>query len=155
MLRSSILLAISGAALLLAGCKKGPSPEMLAKLKGGWTTVTVYGFCVPMAHILKNTFTRHKINFVINGKTYGTMTTCGYGTFRVPSGYWPDAKFVYATGGHNFGFGNFILDSTFRPGKKQYLYYDPSGNYSWTGMWVSKERAEKGIAEIKKIGEMW
>lgn len=136
----------------VAGCKKPPSPEMIAKLKGGTTTVVAYGFCIPMAHLIKNTFTRHTLQFVVNGKVVGTMKSCGFGTFRVPSGYW-SAEFRVA-GGFGMATGT-VFDGTFRPGQTQYLHMSPAGHGMFHGRWVSKAQADAGIAEIKKIGQMW
>jgi hypothetical protein len=134
----------------LAACKKPPSPEKLAKLQGGTTTVVVYGFCIPVAHLFQTTLTRHTLTYAVNGKAMGTMKSCSFRTFRVPSGYW-DARF---TGGGNL-FGHGVPGQIYHPGKTQYLHMYAAGNNSFTGRWVSKAEAQQGIAEIKKIGQLY
>ena len=141
---------LSAIALIgLAGCKKPPSPKLLKSLKGGTTKVVVYGFCIPMDHLIKTAMTRRTLTFVVNGKKVGTMQTCSFATFRVPSGYW-EAKF---TGGSFFG--HHLPGEIYRPGKTQYLHMYPSGNSTFTGRWVGKAEAKQGIAEIKQIGQLF
>ena len=86
---------------------------------------------------------------IVNGKQVGTMKTCSFGRFRVPSGYW-DVKFV----GRHF-FGDHLPGEIFRPGKTQYLYMYPAGNSNFFGRWVSKAEAEEGIAKIREIGQFF
>ena len=135
----------------LTGCaqKKLPAAQ-LAKLKGGTTKVVVYGFCVPMDHVIKITMTRARLRFIVNGKTVGTMKTCSSATFKVPSGYW-SAQFK----GSFALFGHYLPKMIYRPGKTQYLYMYPAGNGTYEGEWVSKAQAKKGIAEIKRIGQLF
>ena len=71
--------------------------------------------------------TRRTLTNVVNGKKAGTMQTCSFAMFRVPSGYW-DAKFTEG----NF-FGHHLPDEIYRPGKTQYLHMYPSGNSTFTG----------------------
>ncbi len=143
---SFILLAI------LPGCAgKQLSDKEVAKLKGGKTKVVAYGFCIPMDHLIKTAMTRHTMTYLVNGKPVGKMKTCSYATFRVPSGYWK-SRFVsdsFPLGGH------YLPRMIFRPGKTQYLYIWPSGNGTFSGEWVSKAEADKGIADIKKIGQLF
>ena len=79
-----------------------------------------------------------------------TMKTCSYGKFNVPSGYW-SAKFQP----HGLAFPYSVPKMKYRPGATQYLYMHPSGNGTFTGIWVSKARADKGMADIRKIGQMF
>ena len=147
-----ILSLISLVALLgLAGCKKPPSPELLAKLKGGTTTVVVYGFCIPMDHLIKTALTRYTLTFVVNEKRVGTMKTCSCATFSVPSGYW-DAGFSSSSGPSLL---HPVPGEIYRPGETQYLHMYPAGHYTFAGRWVSKAEAESGMAEIRKIGQMF
>jgi hypothetical protein len=151
---------------VLAGCATAPPlPEEIAKLKGGTTTVVAYGFCVPMDHLIKTTLTRHTMTFVVDGKDVGTMQTCSYKTFSVPSGYW-EAEFINR-GGLNLPRLLSPPSMKFRPGATQYLYIAPAGNgtysYNWVDKangtysynWVDKATADKGIAEIKKISQVF
>lgn len=135
----------------LAGCAaKQLSPQEIAKLRGGTTTVVVYGFCVPMDHLIKTTMTRYSLTFVVNGKAVGKMKSCSFARFRVPSGYWT---------AHFSRTGLFFPYTTrklvFRPGKTQYLYMAPGGNGTYDAIWVGKARADKDIADIRKIGQMF
>lgn len=140
-------LALTG----LTGClKKSPSPELLAKLKGGTTTVVAFGFCVPMDHLIKTTLTRHTMRIVVDGKTVGQMKSCSYTTFKVASGY-STIEFYYTTSLFPRAFPGMVL----RPGKTQYLYIQPAGNSTYDADWVSKEIADKRIAEIKQIGQIF
>jgi len=137
----------------LVGCAVTPKPsaEMIAKLKGGTTKVVVYGFCVPMDHLIKTTLTRLTMRYVVNGKTVGSMNNCSYATFNVPSGYW---KSEFVRGGLNY-FWSPLPELIFHPGKTQYLYMKPAGYGTYEGEWVSKAEADKGIANIKKINQVF
>lgn len=135
----------------LTGCAvKQLSPQEIAKLKGGTTTVVVYGFCVPMDHLIKTTMTRYSLTFFVNGKSVGKMKSCSFAKFRVPSGYWT-AQF----GRSALYFPYTTRKLVFRPGKTQYLYMAPGGNGTYDAIWVDKARADKDIAAIKKIGQMF
>ena len=138
----------------LAGCltTKQPSAEMIAKLQGGRTTVVVYGFCVPMDHLIKTTMNRVTMTYVVNGKKIGTMQTCSYKTFNVPSGYWSSRFSSGFLSGHG---GGHLSDMAFKPGHTLYIYMKPSGFGQFEGRLVSKAQADKGIAEIKKIGQVF
>ncbi|MEM9358702.1 MAG: hypothetical protein AAGB04_21185 [Pseudomonadota bacterium] len=137
--------------LAISGCAgKQLSPQEIAKLKGGTTTVIVYGFCVPMDYLISTTLTRYTLTFKVNGKPIGKMKSCSYAKFRVPSGYWS----------MSFGRTDFYIPSItpkypFRPGKTQYLYMAPGGNGTYDPVWVDKARADKDIAAIKNIGQMF
>jgi len=137
----------------LAGCaeKNQPSADMIAKLKGGTTKVVVFGFCIPMDHLIKTAITRQSITYKVNGKSVGTMMTCSYATFKVPSGYW---RSEFVRGGLNY-FWSPLPEMIFHPGKTQYLYMMPAGNGTYEGKWVSKAEADKGIAEIKSIKQIF
>jgi len=135
----------------LVGCTTKPLPaELIAKLKGGTTKVVVYGFCVPMDHLIKTAITRYTMTFVVNGKSIGTMKSCSYATFSVPSGYWK-SKFVPS----GLRFPHSLPSMIFRPGKTQYLYMRPAGYGNFSGHWISKAEAEKGIAAIKNIKQLF
>ena len=137
----------------LAGCaeKNQPSADKIARLQGGTTKVVVYGFCVPMDRLIKTTITRQSLTYKVNGKPVGTMNTCSYATFKVPSGYWES---VFVGSGFSF-FASYVPGMIFHPGKTQYLYMRPAGNGTYEGSWVSKAEADKGIAEIKSINQMF
>jgi hypothetical protein len=124
---------------------------MIAKLQGGRTTVVVYGFCVPMDHLIKTTLHRITMTYMVNGKKIGTMKSCSYKTFSVPSGYWK-SRFPQNI---PMGLQNYLPAMMFKPGKTQYLYMKPAGYGTFDGVWVSKAQADKGIAEIKKIGQFF
>lgn len=147
---------LAAAALLtaaaVAGCATKPelSAAEIAKLKGGTTKVVVYGFCVPMDHLIKAAITRNTITYVVNGRPVGTMKSCSYGTFNVPSGYW-SSEFQIS----NHIFPQPVQPLAFRPGATQYLHMRPAGNSTFSADWVSKDVAERGIAEIKTIGQMF
>ncbi|MGI9410169.1 MAG: hypothetical protein ACR2OV_08845 [Hyphomicrobiaceae bacterium] len=149
-----IVMAISVTALAaLAGCAAKPqlSPQEIAKLKGGTTTVVVYGFCAPIDHLVKTALTRYTLTYEVNGKSVGTMQSCSYAKFQVPSGYW-SSKFVRAA---FLAFPHSVPRAAFRPGKTQYLHMVPTGNSTFSGRWVSKAKADNGIAAIKKIGQVF
>lgn len=135
----------------LTACQttKQPSPEMIAKLQGGKTKVVIYGFCVPMDHLVKTTLMRLSISYTVNGKRIGTMKSCSYKTFTVPSGYWnshyAQPLALPISMGH----------MTFEPGKTKYIYMKPTGFDYFDAVLVSKAQADKGIAEIKKIGQVF
>jgi len=134
---------------VLTGCAvKTLSPEEIKKLQGGYTTVVVYGFCVPADYLFQGTLTRGTLTYVVNDKKIGTMKTCSYATFRVPSGYW-ESRFDTGWIPHR------VLKSKFRPGATQYLHMRPAGNGNFRGLWVDKAKADAGIAEIKKIGQVF
>ena len=141
------LVAIFG----LTGCQttKQPSAEMIAKLQGGKTKVVLYGFCVPMDHLVKTTLIRHSITFSVNGKRMGTMKSCSYKTFTVPSGYW-NSHYAQPLA-IPVPLGHMI----FEPGKTKYIYMRPAGYGSFEVISVSKAQADKGIADIKKIGQVF
>ena len=135
----------------LAGCAvKQLSPKEIAKLQGGTTTIVVYGFCVPMDYLISTTLTRYTLTFKVDGKTIGTMKSCSFAKFRVPSGYW-SMSFVRS----GLFFPHLAPKYPFRPGKTQYLYMAPGGNGTYDPVWVDKARADKDIAAIKKIGQMF
>ena len=150
-MRLSVMMTLfAGAAL--AGCAgKQLSPQKLAKLKGGKTTVVVYGFCAPIDHLVKTSLTRTTLTYVVNGKRVGTMKTCSFGKFKVPSGYWA-SKFVYPI---PLSFPISLPRMAFHPGKTQYLHMRPAGGSRFSGHWVSKAEADKGIAAIKQIGQVF
>lgn len=122
---------------------------MIAKLQGGKTNVVIYGFCVPMDHLVKTTLIRQTIKYIVNGKTIGSMKSCSYKTFTVPSGYWDShyAQFLAlpTSMGH----------MTFEPGKTKYIHMKPTGYNYFDAVSVSKAQANKDIAEIKKIGQVF
>ncbi|MGH1418867.1 MAG: hypothetical protein ACRBCJ_08410 [Hyphomicrobiaceae bacterium] len=151
MLRISFWVIIL-ATLGLAGCKEPLSPDQIAKLKGGTTTVVVHGFCIPMDHLIQTAMTRVKLDFVVNDKIVGSMWTCSHATFKVPSGYWK-AKFTQA--GFIVPLSHHIFEPTFHPGKTQYLYMAPAGNSTFSGRWVSKAQSDEGIAAIKNIKQFY
>lgn len=136
----------------LAGCatKSVPTSGEIAKLQGGTTKVVVYGFCVPMDHLIKTTLTRMTLTYVVNGKNIGTIKTCGYKSFSVQSGYW-ESHFLQ--GGLSFPIH--LPKMIFRPGQTQYLYMKPAGYGTFEGEWVGKSEAEKSIANIKQINQLF
>lgn len=135
----------------LCGCAPNLlAPEEIAKLKGGTTTVVVYGFCVPINHLVKTTLTRSTLNIIVDGKAVGTIETCSHATFSVPSGYWETSFQPQGL----MGWPSAIGRQAYRPGVTQYLSMQPAGNYSFSGHWVTKAEADRGIAEIRKIGQM-
>lgn len=137
--------------LLFAGCATQQlSQKEIAKLTGGTTTVVVFGFCVPMDHIIQTAMTRSTLTYVVNGKKVGSMKTCSHATFRVPSGYWP-SKFVPS----GLQFPYTLPAMAFKPGKTQYLHMRPAGYGTYSPHWVSQAEAQRGIAEIKKIGQIF
>lgn len=133
---------------VLAGCVANQLSEAeIARLQGGTTTVVVFGFCVPMNHIVKTTLFRTTMDFVVDGKVVGKMQTCSHKTFQVKSGYWSAS---FAPPG---SFPSSIGTQIYRPGAIQYLYMAPDG-HGYTPKWVSKAEADQGIAEINKIGQI-
>jgi hypothetical protein len=139
-------------AITLAGCAKSLSDAEIKKLEGGQTNVVVYGFCVPMDHLIKTTIARAGVTIKADGRQVGRMKTCGHTRFRMASGYKQLA----------FHFDNSLLDipSTtrplaFKPGNTNYIYMKPGGNGTWFAREVSKAEAERAIAEIKQIGQMF
>ncbi len=149
MFRIIAVLSIVALTGLLGCAQKQLSPEELAKLQGGHTTVVVYGFCIPADHLFGITISRFTYKYVVNDKQVGTIQYCGHATFRVPSGYWP-SKFVIP-----YGFPISLPAMKFRPGATQYLYMKPNGNNSFRGVWVDKAQADEGIAAINKIGQVF
>ncbi len=148
-----IIFALLVTSFGLAGCQttKQPSPEMIAKLQGGKTKVVIYGFCVPMDHLVKTTLMRATMTYVVNGKKIGAMKTCSYKTFSVPSGYWES----HFSTNPLVAVGSSLPAMVFKPGQTQYLYMRPAGYGTFEGVWVSKAQADKGIADIKKIGQVF
>lgn len=135
----------------LAGCaaEKLP-PGELARLQGGTTTVVVYGFCVPMDHLIKTSLTRHTLTFMVDGNKVGSMQSCSHATFQLKSGQWSTA-FVPS----NALFPHTLPDQIYRPGTTQYLYMYPAGYGQFDPKWVTKAEADAGIAEVKKIGQVF
>jgi hypothetical protein len=103
-----------------------------------------------MDHIIKTTLVRGTLDFVVDGKSVGTMQTCGHQTFRVKSGYW-DASFVPQT----LDFPKSVGQQIYRPGATQYLYMEPAGHGTFAPRWLSKSEADPIIADIKKIGQVF
>ena len=66
---------------MIAGCATAPPPMSqteIARLQGGAATLVVYGFCVPMDHLIKTTLYRYSISVAVNDQTVGTMQSCGH-----------------------------------------------------------------------------
>lgn len=146
------LFPICAALLFLAACAQNKlSPDEASRLQGGTTTVVVYGFCIPMDHLIKTAMTRSTINFLVDGQKVGTMQSCSHQTFTVKSGYW-NAKFEQEG---LFGSSTWLHEEVFRPGETQYLYMYPAGYGTFGSKWVSKADADGGIAAISKIGQMF
>lgn len=130
---------------LLAGCAQQQlSTAEIARLQGGTTTVVVYGFCVPAEELFKTTMYRYTIDYVVDGKTVGSMQSCSHATFHVKSGYWSSSLSRGILG-----------DEIYRPGATQYLYMYPAGYGLFAGKWVSQSEAKAGIEEIRKIGQVF
>ena len=70
-------------------------------------------------------------------------------TFQVKSGYWTT---TFSQGGLTFP--TVEPQHAYEPGSTQYLHMYPAGHGTFSGQWVSKSEAEKGIAEIRKISQM-
>ena len=149
MLRTATSIAIAALTILTACTKKPPPPEQIAKLRGGTTTVIAYGFCIPIQRLLRLSITSNTMTYVVNGKPVGTMRTCSYAKFKVPSGYWEShfnpPPFLGMQIPHR------VPASAFKPGATQYLHMYPNGNSGFYAAWVPKSVAEKGIAELKQI----
>lgn len=153
MLRLFVGLAFA-AVITLGGCAKPPSPEEIAKLKGGRTKVVVFGFCIPFDHLIKTTITRHKLTFFLNDKPVGQMNSCSTATFDVPSGYWRghfQTTYTALDGLYPHG----VMPAKYHPGTTKYLHMRPVGNQMFRGFWVDKAKADKGIARIKQISQMF
>lgn len=148
-----VLLASVAMLTVLVGCAAPQTlpPEELARLKGGTTTVVVYGFCVPMDQLINVTITRHTMDFIVDGQKVGSMQTCSHATFSVKSGQWST---TFAST-QPFAFPNTLPPQIYRPGTTQYLHMAPAGYHQFNPYWVSKAEADAGIAKIKKIGQMF
>lgn len=104
-----------------------------------------------MDHLLQTAITRATLTYEVDGKSVGTMQTCSSKTFHVKSGYW-NTKFYVSM---SLGFGHNLMEQVYRPGATQYLYMYPAGQGSYYGKWVDKAEADRDIAEIRKIGQMF
>lgn len=135
----------------LAGCAANElSSSEISRLKGGTTTVVVYGFCIPMDHLIKTAMTRSTLDFVVDGKNVGSMQTCSHQSFNVKSGYWSTSFLP-----RGMSFPHNLHNQAYRPGATQYLFMSPAGYGTFDGNWVDKSTADSGIAEIRKIGQMF
>jgi len=142
----------AGLLCLLPGCaaQQQLAPAEIARLKGGTTTVVMYGFCVPMEQLIKTTMARYTIDFIVDGKKAGSMQSCSSATFRVKSGYW-NTTFE----SHSNSYGITMLEQIYRPGATQYLYMYPAGYGTFQGKWVNQTEANSDIAELRKIGSVF
>ncbi|MCH9806632.1 MAG: hypothetical protein K0U74_02770 [Alphaproteobacteria bacterium] len=144
-----VLSAAMIVALAVAGCATKPklSPQELAKLKGGRTTVTAYFVCAPINYLTGGKIADYASRIYVDNKVVGSIKYCGHTRFSVASG---QRQFSVENRGSMFNPKGYTSAMIFKPGKHQYLKIYHS-DYNVFYDWVSKSEADQSIAAIKQV----
>lgn len=136
--------------LTVAACATKPklTPQELAALRGGKTTVVAYFECAPINYITGGMVAKHSHRIYVDDQVVASIVYCGHTTFTLDSG---QRQFSVENLQSLFNPKGVASPMTFRPGKTQYLkIYYLDGNMLLY-KWVSKSEADQEIAAIKKI----